>query len=115
MDTSRQQGTVDPIDKKPDASRLPVCPRCRSEMAWGGRTTKASTLGCIMSLTKLAWLNLLFRPKCPSCGKISKFEIVSHRGGVPGVFWLWIISALVGAGLIVATIIGFLISAGKPR
>ena len=115
----KQQANAASVKQKPTASGLPLCPRCSSEMAWGGSRTKESKLGCVLglliTLTKVVWLNLLLRPKCPNCGKISKFEIVSHQGIVPGTFWLWGLLAFIGGGLVVAAIIGFFVIAGKPR
>ena len=114
-----QQSEAALVDEKPSPSGFPLCPRCSSEMSWGGYRTKISNLGCIMGLvitfTKGAWLNLLLRPKCLNCGKISKFEVISHQGKVPGIFWFWGISAVIGGGLVVAAIVVFLIGTGKPR
>ena len=70
-------------------------------------------MGMVVTLTKAVWLNLLLRPKCRNCGKISKFEIISHEGKVPGTFWLWGITAVIGGGLVVAAIGAVLINAGK--
>jgi hypothetical protein len=88
-------------------------------MTWGGSRTKASNLGCILgllvTLTKAAWLNLLLKPRCPKCGKISKFEVVSKEGSVPGVFWLWLLSAVIGGSLVAAVFLAFLLNAGGRR
>jgi hypothetical protein len=100
-------------------SGFPLCPRCGSEMTWGGSRTKASNLGCLMgllvTLTKAAWMNLLRKPRCESCGKVSKFEVISHEGRVPGVFWLWITAALLGGTLVVSAFVAFFMSTARPR
>ena len=98
MSFAEQQKEVAVSGEKPDAYGLPACPRCGSELTWGGTNVDSTNWGCLIGLlvmiTKVAWLNLLRRPQCQNCGKISKFEIVSHEGKMPGYLrcglcWPW--------------------------
>lgn len=88
-------------------------------MTWGGARTKLSNFGCLLglliTLTKGALWNLVIRPRCDRCGKISKLEIVSSSGRVPGVFWLWLALAVIGGTLVLSGFLAFFLNTPRSR